>query len=77
MCEHLLFVQHWVGYMPVKLSSHKAGKMETFVHTAQVGKLRLGVENVLHNIPQHSNHTRQKRKLGNKAGPLWAQLIGV
>lgn len=77
MCEHLLFALPCVGYIPVTLASHEAGKVETSVHTAQVGKLRLGEENDLHNSPQPSIHTWQKRKLGNNVCPLWAPLVSV
>ena len=46
----------------------KAGKVWTFMHAAQVGKLRLREEKDLHHLVQHTNHTWQKRKLGNEEG---------
>lgn len=55
--------------MPVRLSSHEAGKVETFVRIVQVGKLRLGEEIAPHDIPQHLNHTWWKRKLGYAVPP--------
>lgn len=55
--------------MSVRLSPHEAGKVETFMHIAQVRKLRLGVEIAPHDIPQHLNHTWRKRKLGNAVAP--------
>lgn len=42
------------------------------MHAAQVGKLRLREEKDLHPLVQHTNHTWQKRKLGNEATALRA-----
>lgn len=60
------------GFATVRLSLDKAGQVWTFVHTAQAGKLSLREGKDLHPLVQHTNHTWQKRKLGNEATPLRA-----
>lgn len=65
------------GSGPAQISSHEAGKVETVMHAAKVGKLRLGEEKGLHNIPQHRNHTWQERNSRNGAVLPQAQWVSL